>query len=77
MHWIVFNSIFLFLVLFAQMAAVRKLQAKGSAIVKDDPNAVKRKRANSDGISERVARNLSSPKGTGATRYCLFSSFGL
>lgn len=46
----------------AKMAAVRKLKAKGSAIVKDDPNAVKRKRANSEDITERVARNLSSPK---------------
>ncbi|XP_057180359.1 protein MCM10 homolog isoform X1 [Triplophysa rosa] len=46
----------------AKMAAVRKLQAKGSAIVKDDPNAVKRKRTNSDDIADRVARNLSSPE---------------
>ncbi|XP_065121752.1 protein MCM10 homolog [Paramisgurnus dabryanus] len=46
----------------AKMAALRKLQAKGSVIVKDDPNAVKRKRANSDHIAERVARNASSPK---------------
>ncbi|KAF4114804.1 hypothetical protein G5714_005027 [Onychostoma macrolepis] len=46
----------------AKMAAVRKLQGKGSVIVKDDPNAVKRKRANSDHIADRVERNLSTPK---------------
>ncbi|XP_056101216.1 protein MCM10 homolog [Rhinichthys klamathensis goyatoka] len=44
-----------------KLAAVRKLQAKGSVIVKDDPNAVKRKRANSDDITDRVKRNLSTP----------------
>ncbi|XP_048011859.1 protein MCM10 homolog [Megalobrama amblycephala] len=48
----------------AKLAAVRKLQAKGSAIVKDDPNAVKRKRSNSDDIANRVERNLSTPKVT-------------
>ncbi|XP_016391030.1 protein MCM10 homolog isoform X1 [Sinocyclocheilus rhinocerous] len=46
----------------AKLAAVRKLQAKGSVMVKDDPNAVKRKRANSDDIADRVERNLSTPK---------------
>lgn len=46
------------------MAAVRKLQGKGSVLVKDDPNAVKRKRPNSDDIADRVERNLSTPKGT-------------
>uniref|UniRef100_A0A672SD85 Protein MCM10 homolog n=1 Tax=Sinocyclocheilus grahami TaxID=75366 RepID=A0A672SD85_SINGR len=47
----------------AKLAAVRKLQAKGSVMVKGDPNAVKRKRANSDDIADRVERNLSTPKG--------------
>ncbi|KAI4897760.1 hypothetical protein NFI96_033928, partial [Prochilodus magdalenae] len=47
----------------AKMAALRKLQAKGAAIVKDDPNSVKRKRANSNEISARVQRSLTSPKG--------------
>uniref|UniRef100_A0A671SLD5 Protein MCM10 homolog n=1 Tax=Sinocyclocheilus anshuiensis TaxID=1608454 RepID=A0A671SLD5_9TELE len=46
----------------AKLAAVRKLQAKGSVMVKDDPNAVKRKRANSDDIADRVEQNLSTPK---------------
>lgn len=59
------------------MAAVRKLQAKGSAIVKDDPNAVKRKRTKSDDIADRVARNLSSPKGMDTSRRCLFACSGL
>ncbi|XP_026065176.1 protein MCM10 homolog [Carassius auratus] len=45
----------------AKLAAVRKLQAKGSVIVKDDPNAVKRKRINGDDITERVVRSLSTP----------------
>ncbi|XP_077091069.1 protein MCM10 homolog [Siphateles boraxobius] len=44
-----------------KLAAVRKLQAKGSVIVKDDPNAVKRKRAKGDDITDRVERNLSTP----------------
>ncbi|XP_051546929.1 protein MCM10 homolog [Myxocyprinus asiaticus] len=48
----------------AKCAAVRKLQAKGSVITKDDPNAVKRKRANSDDNAERLARNLCTPSGT-------------
>lgn len=43
---------------------MRKLQAKGSVIIKDDPNAVKRKRASSDDIADRVERNLSTSKGT-------------
>ncbi|XP_072530076.1 protein MCM10 homolog [Salminus brasiliensis] len=47
----------------AKLAAVRKLQAKGGAIVKDDPNAVKRKRSDSGAISTRVERNLTSPEG--------------
>uniref|UniRef100_A0A673NM36 Protein MCM10 homolog n=1 Tax=Sinocyclocheilus rhinocerous TaxID=307959 RepID=A0A673NM36_9TELE len=51
----------------AKLAAVRKLQAKGSVMVKDDPNAVKRKRANSDDIADRVERNLSTPKDENST----------
>uniref|UniRef100_A0A8C2HGM4 Protein MCM10 homolog n=1 Tax=Cyprinus carpio TaxID=7962 RepID=A0A8C2HGM4_CYPCA len=47
---------------FGKLAAVKKLQAKGSVMVKDDPNAVKHKRANSDDIADRVERNLSTPK---------------
>ncbi|XP_022526967.2 protein MCM10 homolog isoform X1 [Astyanax mexicanus] len=47
----------------AKLAAVRKLQAKGGAIVKDDPNAVKRKRSDSGAISARVERSLTSPEG--------------
>ncbi|KAK2892975.1 hypothetical protein Q8A67_012963 [Cirrhinus molitorella] len=46
----------------AKLAAVRKLQAKGSVIAKHDPNAVKRKRANNDDIAGRVERNLSTSK---------------
>ncbi|KAI2665533.1 hypothetical protein H4Q32_021851 [Labeo rohita] len=45
-----------------KLAAMRKLQAKGSVIIKDDPNAVKRKRASSDDIADRVERNLSTSK---------------
>lgn len=55
---------------------MRKLQGKGSVIVKDDPNAVKRKRANSDDIADRVEHNLSTPKGTDISvlwlNVCLF-----
>ncbi|XP_062862397.1 protein MCM10 homolog [Trichomycterus rosablanca] len=47
----------------AKLAAVRKLQAKGVSIVKDDPNSVKRKRPNSGDIASRVERNLVSPEG--------------
>ncbi|XP_051974702.1 protein MCM10 homolog [Xyrauchen texanus] len=54
----------------AKLAAVRKLQAKGSVIVKDDPNAVKRKRASSDEITERVAQNLSTPEVTDENSTC-------
>ncbi|XP_017572318.1 protein MCM10 homolog isoform X1 [Pygocentrus nattereri] len=46
----------------AKMAAVRKLQAKGVAIVKDDPNSVKRKRPSSSEITVRVQRSLTSPE---------------
>lgn len=47
-----------------KLAAVRKLQAKGSVIVKEDPNAVKRKRANSGDITGRVERNIVKAKVT-------------
>ncbi|XP_026887887.2 protein MCM10 homolog [Electrophorus electricus] len=46
-----------------KLAAVRKLQAKGVDIVKDDPNAVKRKRPSSSEITTRVERSLSPPAG--------------
>ncbi|TRY82967.1 hypothetical protein DNTS_009633 [Danionella cerebrum] len=46
----------------AKLAAMRKLQAKGSVIAKEDPNAVKRKRVSSDDITDRVQRNLASQK---------------
>lgn len=45
------------------MAALRKLQAKGATITKDDPNAVKRKRVSNDDIAARVEKNRSSPEG--------------
>ncbi|KTF92612.1 hypothetical protein cypCar_00003472 [Cyprinus carpio] len=51
----------------AKLAAMRKLKVKGSVIVKDDPNAVKRKRANGDDITERVERNLSTPTDENST----------
>ncbi|KAL7827996.1 hypothetical protein AOLI_G00311480 [Acnodon oligacanthus] len=51
----------------AKMAAVRKLQAKGVAIVKDDPNSVKRKRPSSSEITVRVQRSLASPEGEKTT----------
>ncbi|XP_036433399.1 protein MCM10 homolog isoform X2 [Colossoma macropomum] len=51
----------------AKMAAVRKLQAKGVAIVKDDPNSVKRKRPSSSEITSRVQRSLTSPEGEKTT----------
>ncbi|KAG7320365.1 hypothetical protein KOW79_016218 [Hemibagrus wyckioides] len=47
----------------AKLAAVKKLQAKGMALTKDDPNAVKRKRPNSNDITARVERSLTSPEG--------------
>ncbi|XP_076861062.1 protein MCM10 homolog [Brachyhypopomus gauderio] len=48
-----------------KLAAVRKLQAKGVVIAKDDPNAVKRKRSGGTGdeIAKRVERSLTSPTG--------------
>ncbi|XP_017349971.1 protein MCM10 homolog isoform X2 [Ictalurus punctatus] len=47
----------------AKLAAVKKLQAKGMALIKDDPNAVKRKRLNSNDLTARVERSLASPEG--------------
>ncbi|XP_030634849.1 protein MCM10 homolog [Chanos chanos] len=47
----------------SKLAAIRRLQAKGGVIVKDDPNSVKRKRPNSADISVRVERGLTSPEG--------------
>ncbi|XP_066525242.1 protein MCM10 homolog [Hoplias malabaricus] len=44
----------------AKLAAVRKLQAKGVAIVKDDPNAVKRKRPSNSDIRTRVENSVTS-----------------
>ncbi|KAF7693973.1 protein MCM10 homolog [Silurus meridionalis] len=50
-------------ILAAKLAAVKKLQAKGVALIKDDPNAVKRKRPNSIDIKARVECCLTSPEG--------------
>ncbi|KAM9467704.1 protein MCM10 homolog [Clarias gariepinus] len=47
----------------AKLAAVKKLHAKGVALVKDDPNAVKRKRPSTSDITARVERSLVSPEG--------------
>ncbi|XP_076006455.1 protein MCM10 homolog [Genypterus blacodes] len=47
----------------AKMAALRKLRAKGAGLIKEDPNAVKRKRNNSSEINARVEKNLTSPNG--------------
>ncbi|XP_060759199.1 protein MCM10 homolog [Neoarius graeffei] len=47
----------------AKLAAVKKLQAKGVALIKNDPNAVKRKQPNSSDITARVERSLASPEG--------------
>ncbi|XP_068442871.1 protein MCM10 homolog isoform X2 [Clinocottus analis] len=46
-----------------KLAALRKLKAKGTALNKEDPNAVKRKRSNDGEISARVEKNLTSPNG--------------
>ncbi|KAJ0056932.1 hypothetical protein NL108_000740, partial [Boleophthalmus pectinirostris] len=46
----------------AKMAALKKLRAKGMGLEKEDPNAVKRKRSNSNEISSRVEKNRMSPK---------------
>ncbi|XP_034019732.1 protein MCM10 homolog [Thalassophryne amazonica] len=47
----------------AKLAALRKLRAKRAGLEKEDPNAVKRKRSNSNEINARVEKNLTSPKG--------------
>ncbi|XP_026779649.3 protein MCM10 homolog [Pangasianodon hypophthalmus] len=47
----------------AKLAAVKKLQAKGVSLVKNDPNAVKRKRPNSNDITARVELSLASSEG--------------
>ncbi|XP_054608666.1 protein MCM10 homolog [Dunckerocampus dactyliophorus] len=44
-----------------KLAALRKLRAKGMALEKEDPNAVKRKRTNTNEINTRVAKSLTSP----------------
>ncbi|XP_061124272.1 protein MCM10 homolog isoform X1 [Syngnathus typhle] len=44
-----------------KLAALKKLRAKGMALEKDDPNAVKRKRMSCGEISARVEKNLTSP----------------
>ncbi|XP_077354889.1 protein MCM10 homolog isoform X2 [Festucalex cinctus] len=45
----------------AKRAALKKLKAKGMALEKEDPNAVKRKRTSSSEISARVEKSLTSP----------------
>ncbi|MCI4389109.1 hypothetical protein PGIGA_G00093960 [Pangasianodon gigas] len=47
----------------AKLAAVKKLQAKGVSLIKNDPNAVKRKRPNSNDITARVELSLASSEG--------------
>lgn len=49
--------------LLCQFAAVKRLQAKGVALVKDDPNDMKRKRLSSDDITARVERSLAASEG--------------
>ncbi|XP_061617225.1 protein MCM10 homolog isoform X2 [Phyllopteryx taeniolatus] len=44
-----------------KLAALKKLRAKGMALEKEDPNAVKRKRTSSSEISARVEKSLTSP----------------
>uniref|UniRef100_A0A3Q2Y775 Protein MCM10 homolog n=1 Tax=Hippocampus comes TaxID=109280 RepID=A0A3Q2Y775_HIPCM len=45
----------------AKLAALKKLRAKGMALEKEDPNAVKRKRTSDSEISARVEKSLTSP----------------
>uniref|UniRef100_A0A3B4GEJ1 Protein MCM10 homolog n=1 Tax=Pundamilia nyererei TaxID=303518 RepID=A0A3B4GEJ1_9CICH len=45
----------------AKLAALKKLRAKDTGLVKEDPNAVKRKRSDSSEINARVERNRTSP----------------
>lgn len=47
----------------AKLAALKKLRAKDTGLVKEDPNAVKRKRSDSSEINARVERNRTSPSG--------------
>ncbi|KAM4712199.1 protein MCM10 homolog [Anableps anableps] len=47
----------------AKLAALKKLRAKGAALEKEDPNAVKRKRSDGSDINARVEKNRTSPKG--------------
>lgn len=56
----------------AQMAALKKLRAKGATLQREDPNAVKRKRSNDCDISQRVEKNLTSPKGTHTHKYFVY-----
>ncbi|XP_061523916.1 LOW QUALITY PROTEIN: protein MCM10 homolog [Phycodurus eques] len=44
-----------------KLAALKKLRAKGTALEKEDPNAVKRKRTSSSEIGARVEKSLTSP----------------
>lgn len=62
------QPVFFLVLFFFQLAAVRKLQAKGLSLVKDDPNAVKRKRHNSGDITARVERSLALPEGEKTTQ---------
>lgn len=48
----------------AKLVALKKLRAKDTGLVKEDPNAVKRKRSDSSEINARVERNRTSPSGT-------------
>ncbi|XP_035770556.1 protein MCM10 homolog [Neolamprologus brichardi] len=45
----------------AKLAALKRLRAKDTGLVKEDPNAVKRKRSDSSEINARVERNRTSP----------------
>ncbi|XP_075130128.1 protein MCM10 homolog [Leptodactylus fuscus] len=48
-----------------KLAAVRKLQARGQSLIKEDPNSIKRKRCSTtdiDQVVHRVEREVSSPE---------------
>ncbi|XP_017663352.1 PREDICTED: protein MCM10 homolog isoform X1 [Lepidothrix coronata] len=52
-----------------KLAAIHRLRAKGQILAKTDPNSVKRKRADADGvleIVERVEKNVAQPQGAEA-----------
>uniref|UniRef100_H3CN65 Protein MCM10 homolog n=1 Tax=Tetraodon nigroviridis TaxID=99883 RepID=H3CN65_TETNG len=51
----------------AKMAALKKLKARGTGLAREDPNALKRKRGNSSGISARVEQNLASAEESPST----------